>query len=116
VPTLPDQLPKKGDASYKILGQLLKEASPNGNYTADELKRAAKQDLVKGSVYEPVLDALAKVANKYKTSVTSAHLRAIANEVKNDDFLTKKDVKEFLPELAGWTKPKKSKKSKKSKD
>jgi hypothetical protein len=109
-PVLPDKLPSKGDPSYKILDLLLKEVSADGNYTAVELKRLSKHPRVKGSVYEPVLYTLAKLADKYKKSVTSVHLKAIANKVKNDEFLKEKDVKEFLPELAGWEKAKKSKK------
>jgi hypothetical protein len=109
-PVLPDKLPSKGDPSYKILDLLLKEVSADGNYTAVELKRLSKHPRIKGSVYEPVLYTLAKLADKYKKSVTSVHLKAIANKVKNDEFLKEKDVKEFLPELAGWEKAKKSKK------
>jgi hypothetical protein len=116
-PVLPNKLPSKGYASYKILELLLKEVSADGNYTAAELKQASRHSRVKGSVYEPVLYTLAKLAEKYNKSVTSAHLKAIANKVKNDDFLSEKNVKDFLPELAGWEESKKSKKhSKYNKD
>ncbi|WP_373531626.1 hypothetical protein [Vampirovibrio sp.] len=102
---LPDKLPSQGSPSYKIIDLLLKEVSKDGNYSAAELTQVANSPRVKGSVYASVLTSLAQVAGEYKQSVTSAHLKAIANKVGNDNFLSGTEVKSFLPGLAGWKKP-----------
>ncbi len=101
---LPAKLPKTGNADYKVIDQLLKQVSADGNYSAAELAQVANSARVKGSVYEPVLKALADVAKTNNKPVTSAILQKVAKQAGNDNFLTANEIKQNLPALAGWVK------------